>query len=130
MQNLLLLPWSSCSRVGDSMSREGRNDRGQGAGQWRSRRRGGRRRARPTRRTLASRAWTARLRRLAVRRDDEQERERERGGSTVGRERKRAWLAPIYREKGGGEETGRGEDGGGAIKTPLMAFALTRPLST
>jgi hypothetical protein len=28
----------------------------------------------------------------------------------------------IYRERRGGEEPGRGEDGGGAIKTPLMVL--------
>jgi hypothetical protein len=43
----------------------------------------------------------------------------------VWREREWAWPAPIYREKGGGEETGREEDGGDTIKMPLMALAIT-----
>jgi hypothetical protein len=91
----------------------------------RSRCRGGRGRAQPTRRTPASRAPTARVRQSAVRRDGEQERERER--REHGGEGEKTGLTGSYL-LGGGEEPGRGEDGGGTIKTPLMAFAITRLL--
>jgi hypothetical protein len=56
-------------------------------------------------------------------RRDSETRARERESKEhSGEGEKRAWLAPIYREKGGGEEPGRREDGGSAIKMPLMVL--------
>jgi hypothetical protein len=53
-------------------------------------------------------------------------RARQRGRARGGREGR---GSTFYRERGGEGEPGRGEDGDGAIKMPLMASAITRPFS-
>jgi hypothetical protein len=67
--------------------------------------------------------WLGRVDDLTRRR-----REREKGElgaiwrSELVQGREGARPGSIYRERGGGEEPGRGEDGDGAIKTPLMVL--------